>query len=490
MKKIILLLSLLVIGMFLVGCTQEPAVDPQSVEDVTEADLAELPEDLQPLEVEEPALAGQASRWYDCQDSDSTSTYDKNSLLTKSTTTFTGGSKTDRCYTWYEGTPQEKTRLIEGICRITRSGSKFSYWYADCSQKLGDGFECVDGACVEEEEEGIIFADSNLEIAIREKINKPEGPIYEDDLVDLTDLIAKNKEIIDLSGIEHLTNLKSLQIGNNLSISSLAGLTSLTYLSIPENQINDISALTNLINLKSLSFASNQVSDISALAGLTKLTTLYVGVNQVSDLSALSDLISLNKLYIYGNQINDISALSDLTNLEVLIISKNQINDISALSNLVNLKELTLEKNNIDDISGLSGLTSLTKLNLATNQIEDISALSDLTSLITLYLGSNQINGISALSNLKSLELLSLGDNKISDISALSDLTSLKSLDLYHNEISEIGALSDLISLTTLNLNLNSISDEDEACCVIFSIGDQLTDLKGLDCSEFSAESC
>ena len=96
MKKLILLLSLLVV-MFLVGCTQE-SIDPQSVEDVTEEDLAELPEDLQPQITEESALAGQAVNWGDCEDSDSATIYDKSSLLTKSSNSEAIDSRPSEIY--------------------------------------------------------------------------------------------------------------------------------------------------------------------------------------------------------------------------------------------------------------------------------------------------------------------------------------------------------------------------------------------------------
>ena len=149
MKRGIIVVFVLALFL-LVGCVQEPLIDSQSIEDVTEEDLEQLPSDLQPQEVEKTALTGQANKWYDCQDPDSISTFDKNSLLTKSITTYNGGSKTDRCYTWYKGTLKEKTRLIEGICRQTNAGPKFNYWYADCNQKFGEDYKCVEDACVKE----------------------------------------------------------------------------------------------------------------------------------------------------------------------------------------------------------------------------------------------------------------------------------------------------------------------------------------------------
>jgi hypothetical protein len=134
MKKLILL-CLLIIGMLLVGCTTENIAEDE-MQDITEEDLAELPEEAE-IGEEDGALVGNA-KWFNCEDGDSTTTYDKNSLATIGTTTYDGGSFTDRCYTWYKGTPNEKTRLIEGMCY----NGKFRYWYNYCS-KLGADYECV-----------------------------------------------------------------------------------------------------------------------------------------------------------------------------------------------------------------------------------------------------------------------------------------------------------------------------------------------------------
>ncbi len=133
MKKLILI-CLLIIGMLLVGCTTENVVDDE-MQDITEDDLAALPEDV--AVDNDGALVGNA-KWYNCEDNDSTTTYSKDSLATVGTTTYDGGSYTDRCYTWYAGTPNAKTRLLEGTCY----NGKFRYWYADCS-RLGEGYECV-----------------------------------------------------------------------------------------------------------------------------------------------------------------------------------------------------------------------------------------------------------------------------------------------------------------------------------------------------------
>ncbi len=135
----------------------------------------------------------------------------------------------------------------------------------------------------------VTFPDPNLEAAIREAIDKPEGTILPSDLEGLTYFDASLKEITDLSRLEYCTNLTELYL------------------------------------------AFNQISDISALYSLTNLSLLDLGGNQISDISTLSNLTNLTVLELSGNKISDISALSNLTNLAVLFLSTNQISDISPL---------------------------------------------------------------------------------------------------------------------------------------------------------------
>ncbi|MEK6938494.1 MAG: hypothetical protein AABX04_05595, partial [Nanoarchaeota archaeon] len=122
--------------LLLTGCATVPEKD---VGDLTPAEQAEIAK-----ETDTTSLAGKAVNFRNCVDPDSSSTYDKNSLLTKSTTTYSSGSVTDRCNTFNKGTKSEKTRLIEGTCK----SGKLLYWYADCDVSWGKDYGCVDGKCV------------------------------------------------------------------------------------------------------------------------------------------------------------------------------------------------------------------------------------------------------------------------------------------------------------------------------------------------------
>ena len=112
---------------------------------------------------------------------------------------------------------------------------------------------------------GIVFPDPNLEAIIRESIDKPEGDILTSDLEGLTSLFAPEKEIADITGLEHCTGLTNLNLYDNQisDISPLASLTNLSYLNLALNEISDISPLTSLTNLKWLGLLENPLSNTS-----------------------------------------------------------------------------------------------------------------------------------------------------------------------------------------------------------------------------------
>ncbi|MFC1874855.1 redoxin domain-containing protein [Chloroflexota bacterium] len=225
-----------------------------------------------------------------------------------------------------------------------------------------------------------LIPDANLEAAIREAINKPEGSIYTSDLEAITILEAKERGISDLTGLEYCINLQGLNLD--------------------ANNISDISPLAELTNLVEVTFADNNISDISPLAGLSNLRWLNLDANNISDLSPLAGLTNLEWLGLGSNNISGISPLAGLSNLRWLNSEANNISDISPLSDLINLVDIDLSFNNISDISSLAGLNQLEFLYLTDNNINDISPLvensglsqGDLVSLWNNPLSTESVN--------------------------------------------------------------------------------------------------
>ncbi|MFC1694411.1 choice-of-anchor D domain-containing protein, partial [Candidatus Latescibacterota bacterium] len=198
----------------------------------------------------------------------------------------------------------------------------------------------------------VTISDPNLEAAIRDALNKPEGSINDKDLAGLTDLVASERDISDLNGIEYCVNLQMLYLDSNQisDISPLNSLTNLDELGLDDNQISDISQLSDLTNLWYLGLDDNQISDISPLNSLTNLVEMGLGNNRISDPSPLSNLTNLQRLHLVYNQISELSPLSSLTNLHWLFLGGNQISNLSPLSSLTNLENLSLYENQISDL--------------------------------------------------------------------------------------------------------------------------------------------
>ncbi len=351
-----------------------------------------------------------------------------------------------------------------------------------------------------------IFADENLEAAIREALGKPAGEaITPAEMTGLTSLMLPARcRITDLSGIEYCTNL--------------------IWLSLGANPISDVSPLASLTNLTGLHLQGNQISDVSPLASLTNLTELHLHSNQISDISPLASLINLTWLNLRNNEISDLSPLASLTNLEWLNLSMNQISDISPLVENSGLGEgdyVLLWINNLDLSEGskdLENTRQLEKRGVAVHPpaptptpapaptpapetvvfadenleaairdalgktageeitaaelaglkslvlrsrwgITDLSGIEYCTNLTWLRVGGDQLSDISPLASLTNLTGLTVGWTQLSDISPLASLTNLVELYLPTNEISDISPLASLTNLEWLNLAFNQISD-------------------------------
>ena len=209
-----------------------------------------------------------------------------------------------------------------------------------------------------------LIPDARLSAAVRKASGlASNAPITKQDIQKLTTLDADDRQIKDLTGLEHATQLETLRLW--------------------DNQIRDVSPLAGLTNLTGLYLNGNQISDFTPIAGLTKLRELGIGQNtpKIRDITVLRGLTQIDWLNLYDGQIRDISPLAELTQLESLYLERNQIRDVSPLARLTRLKDLRLAENNIRDVSALTGLVNLEKLLLAENPITDTSPLASLTKL-------------------------------------------------------------------------------------------------------------
>lgn len=105
----------------------------------------------------------------------------------------------------------------------------------------------------------IAFEDPALEASVRNTLGKSSGDILPEDVAQIKELVAPNRGIRSLRGIEHFTSLRELYVHYN--------------------EISDLRPLARLTNLVTLSLSNNQVSDITPLLGLTNLREVRLGGN-------------------------------------------------------------------------------------------------------------------------------------------------------------------------------------------------------------------
>ncbi len=301
----------------------------------------------------------------------------------------------------------------------------------------------IDVASLRATSETVTIPDPELESAIRENLNLPSGSITQLDILDLTTLAASNYRIKDLTGLEHATNLK--------------------YLDLNENQISDLSPLNELVRLRSILVIRNQITDLIPLSDLTELSELWAWDNQINDIAPLSKLTYLTNLQVGGNQVEDLSPLDGLTKIRILGLQYNRIRDITSLARLPLLGELFLMGNQIEDLTSLSGLGYLEELGLAGNPVSDTSPLRgplrrypdmeidvEVTLLLLVKISGDEQEGSSGttLANPLVVEVWDLYDNP------LPDETVTFSIDAGGGTLSETTATTDIDGRASTTLTL------------------------------------
>ena len=95
--------------------------------------------------------------------------------------------------------------------------------------------------------------------------------------------------------------------------------------------------------LNDANFSNRNLVHISQISVLTNLRSLNLSFNKIIKLSPLAPLHSLSVLNLMHNEIVDLQPLAHLTALSILRLSHNKAKDISPLSCLSALEELWIQ---------------------------------------------------------------------------------------------------------------------------------------------------
>lgn len=203
-----------------------------------------------------------------------------------------------------------------------------------------------------------LFADPQLEAAVRKQVFAKRDnlePLVEADVVQVSTVDARNRDITRLTGLEKCRNLAMIELGGNdvAELAPLAGLPKLQYLDLQGNRVEDLGPIATNTALQYLHLAGNGIRSVASLAGLTNLSALYLTGNRIEDLGPLLGLRRLSSLYLDSNRLRTIEGLGRLRGLSSLSLSGNRISDLRPLAALDSLQYLFLERNRVQDLGAV-----------------------------------------------------------------------------------------------------------------------------------------
>ena len=180
------------------------------------------------------------------------------------------------------------------------------------------------------------FPDDNFRKWILDQDYGKDGVLTEKETAAIKMINVRNKNIIDLKGIEHFTALTSLDCNSNeLTTLDMSKNTELKILDCQRNKLITLDLSKNTA-LTTLGCGTNQLTTLDVSKN-TALTTLGCGTNQLTSLD-LSKNTALTSLKCYNNQLTTLD-VSNNTALTSLDCSDNQLTtlDVSKNTKLVNL---------------------------------------------------------------------------------------------------------------------------------------------------------
>ncbi len=307
------------------------------------------------------------------------------------------------------------------------------------------------------------------------------GPIAS--LKNLEELDLSVTNLKDLSFVSGLGSLKSMSLVGSLALPDLTALKDLSQLEtldIYAGGLGNPAGIEGLTQLRHLELGNEstafQMKDLSVLSGLTKLEYLRVDADGLESFHGMEQLENLKEAYFWGSSATygDVSPLGGVTQLQILRLPDrsggNKMSPYSAdgLSGLSGLRELTMDSA-AQSLEPLRNLTGLTKLSIGGNScpgafqsLEPLSGLTGLQSLDVRFCRSTAIDlgPLAGLTQLTSLSIESFSpSDPVENLSALSGLTGLKNLVLNLPSLTDLSPLSSLTGLQSANITAPGVSD-------------------------------
>ena len=308
--------------------------------------------------------------------------------------------------------------------------------------------------------EEVHFTDTNFELALRDQLGfAGDRIIYSNELWEVKEFKLPST-VTDYGDLKWLPNLESLTIknGNFTTLESIGQLSKLHTLYISDSVVSsqDQRVIAGLPSLTCLTLRNCQLSTIANLKSATRLSYLDLGNNTIRDLSSLSAMKGLTKLYLDHNAVISLEVISHLTMLEVLDVSFNSLATTSHLSTLTSLTNLNISNNGLMNLEGIERLTSLQQFNASHNNLVSIDLLAGASTLKYLDASYNTILDVGILSGMNELEELYISHNEITALPQFGKDSKLWTINAEHNLISSLDPLSKLHHLSYVYMDYNA----------------------------------
>ncbi|MFN3865988.1 MAG: leucine-rich repeat domain-containing protein [Demequina sp.] len=340
----------------------------------------------------------------------------------------------------------------------------------------GPGALADDGTPVE-------FVDSRLQACVRAALGTEPGTTpTQADLAAITALKCPGgpgRTILSLSGLEHATALKDLDLtgalagsgvggtlaeqnaARRVALEPLRGLAHLESLRIAGNvyaRTFDLGVLASLPSLKIFETEGVSGGDLAPFAG-TPLETLLIGDGAtITSVAPLASMAQLRTLEILRLRTQDLSALAEISNLEALAIPGATAVTLPDLSRATGLQYVDVSGGEFAVLGGFAG-TDLRYLDISGTWVDSLDSVTQAHHLTELHAEDAELTDLTPLSGKVFLEELSLRYNGVADASPLANLPRLRALDLRFNRISNVTPLATLTQLEQLQIDENRVLD-------------------------------
>lgn len=298
--------------------------------------------------------------------------------------------------------------------------------------------------------------------------------------------VSNNRSITTLEPLRRLQKLRVI-VANNSGIATLAPIENhreVQYLDISDTEVNDLSPLVNFSKLRVLRADRTKIEKIEALFYLKALEEVYVDRTVIHDITAREFLakkpacllvyktIHLDRWWgllpdawkevfraqMAGDTTSNRENLHKLVEQEVVHFKEARVHDLTAFSEFVRLKELHFSATGITEIPPLEALQSLKSLHATHSPLQEIGAITQLASLEDLDISNTPIDDLRGLEVLENLRSLNCSGTQIKKLDPLEALHQLENLDCSITRVNKLDAVKylSLRSLKCYNTKVSS----------------------------------